>query len=65
MGVETCSGVMSETGVVRVWRGEIWCVGALDAKKELEMSKKNSCIQFKTALILDLAKSEETVDFCS
>jgi len=40
-------------------------VGALDANKELKMSKKNWCNQFKTVLILDLAKSEETVDFCS
>lgn len=39
--------------------------GALGTSKELEKSKKNSCNQFMTALILNLAKSEESVDFCS
>lgn len=32
--VETHWDVMSKAQVVRVWRGEIWCVGA---RRELEM----------------------------
>lgn len=35
--------VMSKTQVVRVQRGEIWCVGTAGTRKELEMSKKGSC----------------------
>ena len=38
--IETRWDVTSKAQVVRVWRGEIWCVGA---RKELETRHKGSC----------------------
>lgn len=37
---ETHWDVVSKVQVVRMWRGEIWC---MDARRELEMRKKRTC----------------------